>query len=1461
MRTAAQVVTNGFDRAYYLAANPDVAAAGVDPLAHYNAYGRFEGRMPDGLFDTTFYLSQYPDVAAAGVNPLQHYFEFGANEGRNPSAFFNTNIYLSTYTDVDNAGINPLQHFLQFGVFEGRSAGVTSPTATSGSDFLFGTGAADALNAGSGDDIVIGAGGNDTLNGGAGIDTARFSLNFTDYTFTFSGAQIVVNGPEGQDTLTGFEAFAFQDGTIQNNDSNPFVDDLFYSANNIDVWNAGVDAATHYDQYGWHEGRDPNAYFDTDFYLSTYPDVANAGINPLQHYIEYGAHEGRNPSAAFNTNAYLAANPDVAAAGMNPLLHFLLYGAGEGRSPLGITPPTGLELDTQSVNEAASVGATIGSFSAGNGQFTYTLIDDADESFVIVGNELHLNKPLDFESIPGGSLTIQVRVENANGDAFGRAFTIAVEDALDGFASDGYVAGASVFHDADGDFQLDPGEISTVSDAQGNFVLPFGGGNIVLTGGTDIATGLAFRGFMAAPSDALIVSPLTTLIVAGATNAQVLSAFNLDPSIDLPHFDPIAATLSSDSTEAARGKDAILAAITVQNTLSQVAALLVGANASDAQAGNAVSEALADQITAGALDLTDPATIDAIIDAAVASLGLSIDQALIDGVVSIVVASNTAANAAASGTGAALLTNLTQVAIVADAAAAEIQSATPATIDNTETAYTAQNLDDKVDQAQSQVENVQGANAGEVLNGTTNPDLLQGFGGDDTLNGFQGSDILDGGDGNDTINAGDGKDIIIGGAGDDVLDGGAWYDNISAAGGGDFDRASYANATAAVNVDLLAGTATGDASVGADTLDHIEGVIGSAFADTLSGGVNEFIEAFRGGGGDDIINGRTGSDRAEYIDATAGVTIHLAAGTVDGAAGGVGNDTLISIEQIGGSEFDDVFDATGFGPSSTNAGSQGTFNSFRPNGGDDLIIGNGDTQLDYLTSSAGVTVDLTAGTVTGGPGVGTDTFSGVARVRGSNFDDTLLGGQAAFSAPGVAEFFEGLGGNDFIDGGSGYDNARYHVTSGIPQGVSVINPLDSQLKTVGIYVQMAAGIVTGDAIEFGTDTLRSVEAIRGTVLDDIYDATGFGLNSVNAMSPTVGINEFEGGAGNDIIIGNGSTRVSFVNATSGVTVDLSNNGSGTVVGDVSVGTDTLAGGISSVRGSAFNDTFIGYANAAGTVQIFDGRGGDDFIDGGGGFDRAQYNTDSTVTNGINVDLDLGIVDNILGSDNSVGVDTLRSIESVIGTEFDDIFDATGFTASSVNAGSAGANQNGQAFNEFEGAGGNDTITGNGNTRVSFSSATAGVTATLTAGGGGTATGDSSVGLDTFLSGVTRLRGSIHNDTFNGNGGNNILEGDEGNDTLRGNGGADTLTGGADNDTFVFGSLSDGNDTITDFVAGAGTEDRIRFTSLSGFDDFQDVVNAMHEAGGNVVITLSAGNTITVQNTTIAQFHQDDFLLV
>lgn len=164
-------------------------------------------------------------------------------------------------------------------------------------------------------------------------DTATFGFKLTDAHVTQQGNAVVVDGPDGSHTLlTGVDRYTFTDGTVNQHVGSALVDDLFYYAANLDVWQAQVDATTHYNQYGWGEGRDPNALFSTKGYLAANPDVVEAGLNPLSHYDQYGWKEGRDASMGFDNELYLARYADVKAAGIDPLAHYLQYGLDEGRA-------------------------------------------------------------------------------------------------------------------------------------------------------------------------------------------------------------------------------------------------------------------------------------------------------------------------------------------------------------------------------------------------------------------------------------------------------------------------------------------------------------------------------------------------------------------------------------------------------------------------------------------------------------------------------------------------------------------------------------------------------------------------------------------------------------------------------------------------------------------------------------------------------------------------------------------------------------------------------------------------------------------------------------------------------------------------------------------------------------------------------------------------------------------------
>ena len=481
------------------------------------------------------------------------------------------------------------------------------------------------------------------------------------------------------------------------------------------------------------------------------------------------------------------------------------------------------------------------------------------------------------------------------------------------------------------------------------------------------------------------------------------------------------------------------------------------------------------------------------------------------------------------------------------------------------------------------------------------------------------------------------------------------------------------------------------------------------------------------------------------------------------------------------------------------------------------------------------------------------------------------GGDDSFETGIQNDIFTGNAGNDTFSGDFGFDRANYGNA------------------TAAIHVQLAAGKVTEDGTT-DTDTLQSIELVTGSNSADTFNALGFGANSANAGSTvtanTTGLfNEFEGRGGNDIITGNGVTRISYLHATSGVTVTFDQNSwdpitggaTGTAVGDVvSTGTDTFSR-VNSVRGSNFDDVFHGSNNPANTAENFEGMGGNDLIDGGSGFGRAVYSSTfdfSSTGVGVGVDVELAagtVTDRAGGTGIGAGTDTLVSVEAVWGTDFADIYNASGFTtavaAGKPNAGSSGGITIGgtiRAFNEFEGDGGNDTITGNGDTRVVYTHATAGVVVTLTnipggVAGAGTAVGNASVGTDTFTGGVNAVNGSEFNDVITGNNLANTLNGLNGNDVLDGGGAAagtaDVLFGGQGSDLFVYGkgygllTINDFDQGNTPGVFNQGEGDRLQLNGLS----FAGATITQPTGTNNTVINFGGGDVVTLVNVSPAAF--------
>ena len=165
------------------------------------------------------------------------------------------------------------------------------------------------------------------------------------------------------------------------------------------------------------------------------------------------------------------------------------------------------------------------------------------------------------------------------------------------------------------------------------------------------------------------------------------------------------------------------------------------------------------------------------------------------------------------------------------------------------------------------------------------------------------------------ISTGPGGIIIAGGTGSDTLDAsalasanaitfsdlGGGNDTFKAANvvandvvngaGGTGDTANYSVASAAVTIDLTAGTANGT-SVGSDIISNFENAIGGASGDTLHGTTG--VNAFTGNGGVDAVT-YTGTITAGMIK-----TNGLGGWTV--TSGGEGTDTLSTIEVVQGAD-------------------------------------------------------------------------------------------------------------------------------------------------------------------------------------------------------------------------------------------------------------------------------------------------------------------------------------------------------------------------------------------------------------------------------------------------------------------------------------------------------------------------------------------------------------------------------
>ncbi|MEZ5830588.1 MAG: cadherin domain-containing protein, partial [Dongiaceae bacterium] len=623
--------------------------------------------------------------------------------------------------------------------------------------------------------------------------------------------------------------------------------------------------------------------------------------------------------------------------------------------------PVDTDATENAILKTAAVGTAVGITASSvdpdkNDSVTYSLFDNAGGMFAI-------DSATGVVTVAGalavGEHTITVRATDKSGE-FGQSdFVVNVSDVTGQFAVDGYIAGATVFADANKNGMRDAGEAFTITDAFGGFNLDSNGAPLVTVGGFDVATGLPFQGKLVAQPGSSVVTPLTTLLAeltaAGVPdpNATLASALGLTGVTDFGQLDPIATADTSI--------DAFARSSQILNTVTLVANLIVGGNPSvGTQQATAVAFAmLAGQAADGSLDLADSATLEQLINDTVSQLGLAaFDSGLTSAAAGIIGALNSAVDGVAIGGGTTqdMLAGISAVSIAAQGETANgfrmsTQFGDPEILED----YMGSALTTLIANALSKVGSVSftvtnGVDGDETVGLTDGNDNFNALGGADIVDGKGGNDIILGGDGNDTLSGGQGNDWLDGGTGDDTLDGGS-----------DEDR-----------------------------------LVGGAGNDTLNGGLgaDTYMHSGIAADGDDVVHtGDNGFDRVEFTTADLGGLSFQRDG----------NDLVIGASQSGGTGFDGSVRIVDH-----YAGSAIAYAMIDTV--DNLAYGaNPDFARFFFTTDLanGLNNDDATEVLLGGDG--NDVING-----NGGYYDIILGGAGD-------DIIEGGSGNDLLDGGAGID--------------------------------------------------------------------------------------------------------------------------------------------------------------------------------------------------------------------------------------------------------------------------------------------------------------------------------------------------------------------------------------------------------------------------------------------------------
>lgn len=266
-----------FDPAWYLTRNPDVARAGLDPLAHYLGYGEQEGRRPCPWFDPLWYRTAYD--LPPGARVLEHFLTHRTSGAVLPDPALFAAAHLPDGRAAITAHEDPFDRYL---TARERPEHELVP------------------------DLIL-------LRDSGLIDADYHRRN---------GSPVV---DRTLDPATHYCRLGWHAGYSPND----VFDPAWYARTNPDVSHLGINPLTHYVLVGEPANRAPVAWFDPAWYRAArnVPDNETA----LAHYLRTRRERPVSPHPLFDIEWYVTQH--AIPADVDPFAHYLLFGSIEDIDP------------------------------------------------------------------------------------------------------------------------------------------------------------------------------------------------------------------------------------------------------------------------------------------------------------------------------------------------------------------------------------------------------------------------------------------------------------------------------------------------------------------------------------------------------------------------------------------------------------------------------------------------------------------------------------------------------------------------------------------------------------------------------------------------------------------------------------------------------------------------------------------------------------------------------------------------------------------------------------------------------------------------------------------------------------------------------------------------------------------------------------------------------------------------